>query len=379
MDRNGGKLCKTKTTAKKISECDSKGTSFADLKLNTITTGSHNSPAIAKLQNGGFIVTWQGSPDSSTSNFNIYGQIFDNSGSKLCKGLGLNYVKQCHNSTDKVADLFINTYTADNQSSPVVTGLTDGGFIVVWNSFGQDNTNEKNNSGVYARVFDANGKERMEEYIVNDNKVGNQLIKAIGSLSNGNAIVNYSDNDTSISRLVTNGNDKIIYYNLKVTKDVKGVVTSKKIEAKIYSVTSTTKTENYDSTKKAVGENNVCITKAENAFDLFPLLEILKKDSTIAIILKNTAVQTKIKAMLKLPANSELAKTFCVVDNCITTGYKCAAPKRFLSEDDVMDEVMMMNKINDKHDSVNHLNNVDLDKNHEHEHSFLDFVLENFV
>jgi hypothetical protein len=43
----------------------------------------------------------------------------------------------------------VNTWTTDDQSSPSVTSLSNGGFVVVWESNGQDG----DGYGVYGRVF----------------------------------------------------------------------------------------------------------------------------------------------------------------------------------------------------------------------------------
>lgn len=47
----------------------------------------------------------------------------------------------------------VNTFTANEQSQPTVTALTDGGFVVAWRSDGQDGSG----SGVYAQRYDASG------------------------------------------------------------------------------------------------------------------------------------------------------------------------------------------------------------------------------
>lgn len=36
----------------------------------------------------------------------------------------------------------INTFTTNDQYDPSVTGLSDGGFVVTWSSFGQDGDND---------------------------------------------------------------------------------------------------------------------------------------------------------------------------------------------------------------------------------------------
>ena len=48
-------------------------------------------------------------------------------------------------------EIQVNTYTAGNQLTPRVAGLSDGGSIVTWQSAGQDGSG----LGVYAQRFDA--------------------------------------------------------------------------------------------------------------------------------------------------------------------------------------------------------------------------------
>jgi hypothetical protein len=43
----------------------------------------------------------------------------------------------------------VNTWTADSQGLPSITSLSNGGFVVVWESYGQDGSGY----GVYGRIF----------------------------------------------------------------------------------------------------------------------------------------------------------------------------------------------------------------------------------
>ncbi|GAG60495.1 unnamed protein product, partial [marine sediment metagenome] len=77
---------------------------------------------------GGFVVTWE-------SNF------------QEAPGYGI--YAQRYNSTGGIVDneFHVNSYTTDDQSFPSVTGLSNGGFVVVWvEEDGQDG----NTRGIYA-------------------------------------------------------------------------------------------------------------------------------------------------------------------------------------------------------------------------------------
>ena len=58
------------------------------------------------------------------------------------------------NTGGAVGDEFrVNTYTSNSQYDPSITSLADGGFIVAWESSGQDG----DGYGIYAQRFDASG------------------------------------------------------------------------------------------------------------------------------------------------------------------------------------------------------------------------------
>ncbi|MNO77407.1 hypothetical protein D3C76_685150 [compost metagenome] len=47
----------------------------------------------------------------------------------------------------------VNSTTGDDQDTPTVAGLSDGGYVVSWMSYGQDGSGW----GIYSQRFDANG------------------------------------------------------------------------------------------------------------------------------------------------------------------------------------------------------------------------------
>ena len=47
----------------------------------------------------------------------------------------------------------MNTYTNRNQGAPDISGFNDGGFVVVWESYGQDGSSW----GVFGQLFNPDG------------------------------------------------------------------------------------------------------------------------------------------------------------------------------------------------------------------------------
>ena len=59
----------------------------------------------------------------------------------------------------------INTWTANNQQSPKVTSLSNGNFVVVWQSY------EENSSGfnsIYGQIFYSNGEKMGNEFPISN-------------------------------------------------------------------------------------------------------------------------------------------------------------------------------------------------------------------
>ncbi len=86
---------------------------FAEQRINTTTTGSQFSPSIAKLANGGFVIVWADPANAG----DIRAQIFSAAGAAVG------------------TELLVAT-GVETQVDPVVVGLPDGRFRVLWESTG---------------------------------------------------------------------------------------------------------------------------------------------------------------------------------------------------------------------------------------------------
>ena len=135
--------------------------------VNDTTVGSQYYPFVAVLSNGGHVVVWESDGQDGDSG-GIYGKIYD------AAGVG-------------GAEFRVNDITANDQSYPYAAGASDGRFIVVWESDGQDG----DGYGIYGKIYDAVGVGGVE-FRVNDTTAGNQLFSSAMWLSDGRLIVSWA-------------------------------------------------------------------------------------------------------------------------------------------------------------------------------------------
>lgn len=138
----------------------------SEFQVNTHTNGFQDLSSVAGLTDGGFVVVWE-SDSQDGSSWGIYGQRYDNTG------------------TPVGSEFQINSVTANTQSIPDVASLPDGGFVVVWHSNGQDGSS----GGVYGQRYDNTGAAFGAEFRVNTTTSGSQSIPAVASLADGGYIV----------------------------------------------------------------------------------------------------------------------------------------------------------------------------------------------
>ncbi|WP_424990889.1 Ig-like domain-containing protein [Fluviibacterium sp. S390] len=86
----------------------------------------------------------------------------------------------------------VNTYTASNQESARIGVLSDGGYVMVWTSQGQDDPSTSNR-GIFAQRYNAFGEQVGVEFQVNDVPIGDQIQPRVVGLSNGNYVVLWTE------------------------------------------------------------------------------------------------------------------------------------------------------------------------------------------
>jgi hypothetical protein len=142
----------------------------AEFLANNGGMDTGNGPAVAALNDGGYVVTWYSWGQAGEGgSLGVYGQRFAADGSKIG------------------AEFHVNTYTYDNQYVPSITALDDGGFFVTWSSGSQDSFYD----GVYARRYAADGTAVGSEFRVNSTTANNQTYPSVTKLSDGSLVVTW--------------------------------------------------------------------------------------------------------------------------------------------------------------------------------------------
>lgn len=139
-----------------------------EFQVNTYTTGYQDAPAISGLSDGGYVITWQGA-EYDGWDIDIYAQRY----SSLNMAYGLEFR--------------VNTYTPHDQKAPEISSLSDGGFIITWESFDQDGSW----NGVYAQRYTLSSLSYGSEFQVNTYTNNDQETPAIAGLSNGGYVITW--------------------------------------------------------------------------------------------------------------------------------------------------------------------------------------------
>ena len=92
--------------------------------------------------------------------------------------------RQMRYTTPVGEEFQVNTYTTSTQQKPFVVGLSDGGFIIGWESYGQDGSDY----GIYGQKFDSSGDKVGGEFPINSNTSSVQQRMSMALLNNGNII-----------------------------------------------------------------------------------------------------------------------------------------------------------------------------------------------
>jgi len=143
------------------------------VNLTAVPALEQGFPAIAALDNGGFVVGWQ-SGAISGSEHDMKARRFDADG----------------NTLDVATELTLNQSGDREREHLDLAPKRGGGFTAVWTSVGQDG----DQGGIYAREFGADGMAVADEFLVNDETANDQ---------HGAKIVDLGDNVTQIAWVST--------------------------------------------------------------------------------------------------------------------------------------------------------------------------------
>ncbi|MBN8281906.1 cadherin domain-containing protein [Zoogloea sp.] len=139
----------------------------SEFRVNSTTTYDQIEAAVAMDASGNFVVAWQSwSQDLANSN-GIYAQRYNSSG--VAQG----------------GEFLVNTYIADSQTEPSVAMDASGNFVIAWQSFGQDGSNE----GIYAKRYNSSGVAQGSEFHVSTYTTSNQDLPVVAMDTSGNFVI----------------------------------------------------------------------------------------------------------------------------------------------------------------------------------------------
>jgi hypothetical protein len=117
-------------------------------------------PTLAVEPDGGFVAAWQApGGEAAAAGYDVYARRFAADGAP------------------RGGAFPVNTHSAGDQTAPAASAGQGGGFVVAWQSDGQDGAG----LGVYARAFDAGGVPITGELPVNTRTEGDQSAAAVAA------------------------------------------------------------------------------------------------------------------------------------------------------------------------------------------------------
>jgi hypothetical protein len=138
--------------------------------VNTYTTGSQDTPAVAADGGGNFVAVWTTIPgDGTDPDLSVHGQRYDNAG--VAQG----------------AEFQVNTYTTSGTIFPTVACDSAGDFVVVWR--GRGTGSDSLDYGIQGQRFDSTGTMQGTQFQVNTYATGVQNFPGVAAGGAGNFVV----------------------------------------------------------------------------------------------------------------------------------------------------------------------------------------------
>lgn len=147
------------------------------LAIDPSPQGSQGYPSVSGLASGGWVAVWRSAKDEFESRGEIYGQRYDAADHRVGE------------------EFHVDTSRRGDGTTPVVAGLTKGGFVVAWASgtHGQPD-------GIFGRHYSAAGRPRGDEFRINTYRPHAQLQPAIAALDDGGFVVVWISRDQNDHR-----------------------------------------------------------------------------------------------------------------------------------------------------------------------------------
>lgn len=148
----------------------------SEFLVNTNITGDQAAPFVAALQDGGFIIAWA-SANQDSDGYGVFAQRYYANG----KRYGLEFRA--------------NQNVTNSQYRAQVAGLTDGGYVIIWRSDNQDGSG----AGIYGQIYNSNNSVRKSEFRVNVETSLDQKTPFVLALTDGRFLVLWQSNHQTSS------------------------------------------------------------------------------------------------------------------------------------------------------------------------------------
>lgn len=166
--------------------------------VNRETAGDQARPDVALLEGGGAVFVWQHGDTIRTRTVDAQGVFLQEE------------------------DTLINTHRGTPKVNPVVASLPDGGYLVVWASFGQDDKDSqlaqgtyRPLQGVYAQRMGPNGERIGSEFRVHEQVEFNQRNPVVARLSTGNIAIVWVNEKVVIDFVEGQLSDQIVSIEIR--------------------------------------------------------------------------------------------------------------------------------------------------------------------
>jgi Ca2+-binding RTX toxin-like protein len=144
-----------------------------EFRINATAEGSHNLEHVRTLLNGGFMTFWVGS--GGGPGYDLRANVFNADGTRLGE------------------EINVNDGASGNPRGVKFRDLDSGRFMAIW-SDGSQAGGDASGRSVKAQIFDAEGGQEGNDFLVNTTTEGDQSVFAIDERPGGGFAVRYWDN-----------------------------------------------------------------------------------------------------------------------------------------------------------------------------------------
>ncbi|HET8644311.1 MAG TPA: hypothetical protein VFO85_02405, partial [Vicinamibacteria bacterium] len=143
-----------------------------EFRVSTAVQGQDGHTDVAARRDGAYVVAWS-STLADGSVFGVLARVYDAAGQPMG------------------AAFLANTVTTGPQFFPAVAAAPKGGFLVVWEGSGSGPPGTFDDSGIFARAFDADGTPRAGQFMVNAYATGAQYFAHATAVGNAGFVVTW--------------------------------------------------------------------------------------------------------------------------------------------------------------------------------------------